>query len=319
MKILLHSPTSTVRRNGNRQTSAEWATMLHEAGHEVRVVSSYEGEAADLLLALHAVKSREAVLQFREAIPEGKVIVALTGTDIYPEPGADALDTMRKADAIITLQRRAIRQVPGDCRKKVVTVIQSAARLLDRPEADTSSFGICVVGHLRDVKDPLLASSALRELPASSRIHLRHAGGILDDKYAPLVAREEKQNPRYEWVGELSEPETAKLLASSMLMVLTSLSEGGARVVGEAVVHGTPVLSTRIDGVVGLLGEDYDGFFPVGDSKALTALLERCEAEPDFYTRLSSQALARADQFRPEKEREALLAAIREAGKLTSS
>ena len=35
-------------------------------------------------------------------------------------------------------------------------------------------------------------------------------------------------------------------------MVLSSLAEGGPGVVGEAVVDGTPILASRIDGVTGL-------------------------------------------------------------------
>lgn len=291
--------------------------MLREAGHEVVLTGSYSGETADILVALHADKSHDAALRFLETNPGGKLVLALTGTDIYPQPGAGAMDLMRRAHALITLQRKAVLKIPDNCREKVVPVIQSAECLAERPELTPSSFDICVVGHFRDVKDPLLTARAVRELPASSKIRLRHAGGILDEKYAALVAREEKENPRYEWLGELSEIETARLLASSKLMVLTSLSEGGARVVGESIVHGTPVLSTRIDGVLGLLGDDYPGFFPVGDSHELAALLERCETDEDFYTRLRSEALACAGQFHPDREKSALLAAIELAGTLS--
>ena len=74
----------------------------------------------------------------------------------------------------------------------------------------------------------------------------------------------------------------ADLIASSRLMVMSSLFEGGARVVGEAMVHGTPVISSRIDGVVGLLGDDYPGYFLPGDTAELAALLNRFETDPGF-------------------------------------
>ena len=44
----------------------------------------------------------------------------------------------------------------------------------------------------------------------------------------------------------------------------------------EAVTAGTPVLASRIDGNIGMLGEDYEGYFPVGDAAALAALIGRC-------------------------------------------
>ena len=55
--------------------------------------------------------------------------------------------------------------------------------------------------------------------------------------------------------------------------------EGGANVVIEAVRSGVPVLASRIDGNVGLLGAGYDGYFPVGDAAALAALVRRFVAD----------------------------------------
>lgn len=310
MKILLHSPASTVRRNGNRQTSSEWVHILRDAGHVVTPISAYEGEEADLLIALHANKSREALLKFRDTVPDGRTILALTGTDIYPEPDSDAIDSMRQADCLITLQKKAIDIIPSDCHEKVIPVIQAARVLAPRPTGESKHFDVCVVGHLRDVKDPLLTARASQLLPEDSKIQVLHAGGILDPKYAPLVAEEEKKNPRYTWLGELSEEETARLMASSSLLSLTSWSEGGGRVVGEAIVHGTPVVSTRIEGIVGLLGDAYPGFFPAGDETALAMLLQRCEGDQEFYARINSAAKGLAAQFSPDKERLALFAAV---------
>ena len=61
-------------------------------------------------------------------------------------------------------------------------------------------------------------------------------------------------------------------------MVISSLSEGGANVISEAAVAGVPVLASRIDGNVGLLGADYPGYFPVGDTEALARLLRTAGA-----------------------------------------
>ncbi|MDF1823999.1 MAG: selenoneine biosynthesis selenosugar synthase SenB [Verrucomicrobiales bacterium] len=310
MNILLYSPASTVRRNGNRQTSSQWVEMLREAGHHVRILSHYENEQADLLIALHATKSREAILGFQQSVPGGKVILTLTGTDIYPSPAEEAIDTMMRADALITLQRKAVEKVPKDCQTKTFTVIQSAHRRSNLAEESTHGVVVSVVGHLRDVKDPLLPARASRLLNASSEIRIRHAGGILETKYAALVAAEEKENPRYEWLGELSEIETANLIASSHLMVISSLSEGGARVVGEAVVHGTPVLSSRIDGVIGLLGDDYPGLFPAGSASSLAKMLSKAERDSFFYATLKKAALRSAEQFSPEAEKTSLLSII---------
>ena len=51
--------------------------------------------------------------------------------------------------------------------------------------------------------------------------------------------------------------------------------EGGANVVSEAIAVGVPVVGVAHPGSVGLLGEDYPGYFPVGDTEGLAALLRR--------------------------------------------
>ena len=317
-RILIVTPGTKVRHSGNRCTASQWAEILRRQGH--RVVVCYDvpdvfpAAESDLLLAMHAVRCAGVIGAYRATFPRGKVLLALTGTDIYPEPSATALASMRAADGLIVLQGRAMEKVPPDCRGRASVVIQSAtprvpvrttARRADDP------FDVCVVGHFRDVKDPLLTACASRLVPPASRLRVRQAGGILEASYAALVAREQRENPRYEWLGELSVDEVAGLMAGSDLMALTSRHEGGARVVGEAIVHGTPVLSTRIDGVVGLLGDDYPGFFPAGDAAALAGLLWRSESDPEFMAELRRSALERRARFAPEAEDRALAAAVR--------
>ena len=97
-------------------------------------------------------------------------------------------------------------------------------------------------------------------------------------------------------------------------MVISSLSEGGANVISEAVVAGVPVLASRIDGNVGLLGADYPGYFPVGNTEALTRLMRKLEHEPQFVASLRKALAGRAPLFRPAREMAAwrrLLAGLR--------
>jgi glycosyltransferase involved in cell wall biosynthesis len=61
-------------------------------------------------------------------------------------------------------------------------------------------------------------------------------------------------------------------------------------------------LATRIDGSLGLLGPDYPGYFPVGDTEALMQLLIRIETDPAFRKRLTRAIARRAPLFRPARE-----------------
>lgn len=59
-------------------------------------------------------------------------------------------------------------------------------------------------------------------------------------------------------------------------------------------------------GAIGILREGYPGYFPVGDSHALTELLIRCESDTEFLGELTAAVTELAPRYAPEKEREAL-------------
>jgi glycosyltransferase involved in cell wall biosynthesis len=90
-------------------------------------------------------------------------------------------------------------------------------------------------------------------------------------------------------------------------MVIASRMEGGANVIIEAVTCGVPVLASDISGNRGMLGEDYAGYFPVGDVQALAHLVERSATDRDFDALLRRQCAARAALFAPQAEQAALL------------
>lgn len=289
---------------GNRCLADQWRDVLVGLGHVVAVTSRFDGQKADLLVALHASKCAADVAAFRanQSVP---VVLILTGTDIYPAPEVPALDTMATADRLIALQPRAVSQVPDAFHHKIRVIRQAALPSGVVAHKSGTTFDIAVVANLRDVKDPLLTAAAARLLHPASKLRIRHAGTILEDKYRALAESESAENPRYQWVGQLDPTAAHQLIADSDLLVLSSLSEGAGRVVGEAIVEGTPILSTRVDGVVGLVGEDYPGLFPVGDAPALAKLLNRCETDASFMEELRCRCGALAPQFAPERERAA--------------
>jgi hypothetical protein len=69
------------------------------------------------------------------------------------------------------------------------------------------------------------------------------------------------------------------------------------------------VLASRIDGNVGLLGEDYAGYFEPGDAQALADFLLACRAPQTGHSlvaHLGDQCALRAPLFEPQAERAAL-------------
>ncbi len=54
----------------------------------------------------------------------------------------------------------------------------------------------------------------------------------------------------------------------------------------EAIAASVPIIASRIDGNVGILGTDYPGYFDVGDTGQLARLLIRAETSPAFLAEL---------------------------------
>jgi len=267
------------------------------------------------MIALHAWRTADSIREFRERYPRRPLIVALSGTDINEYIDRDPAPTLHSlacADRLVALQGLARRRVPMKFRGKVRVVYQSARPLHPSRAATSRSFDVAVIGHLRHVKDPLRAAKASRRLPASSHIRIVHLGAAETPRWAALAEAEMKINPRYVWRGDRPQADVRRLLGRARAIVLSSLSEGGANVISEAVAAGVPVLATHIDGSVGLLGADYPGYFPVGDTAALAQLLHRLESSPEFLARLQRAITRRAPLFRPEREKAAWKTLIRE-------
>lgn len=142
-------------------------------------------------------------------------------------------------------------------------------------------------------------------MAASSRLRVEHIGDSLDETLSRAAREEERSNARWRWLGARTRLETLRAIASAHLLVLPSRSEGGPGVIAESVMASTPVLATRIDGVLGMLGPDHPGLFEPGDVAGLARLLERAELDAAFL-----RELARAgDACRPRFERAHELAA----------
>src|SRR5205807_2246076 len=106
--------------------------------------------------------------RFKTRHPACPLIVQLSGTDIYQyltEDPAPTLCSMQLADRLVALNRLAWRVVPRRFRKKLCVILQSASRPPRPRRPSRRHIDISVIGHLRDVKDPLRAAAAARLLP----------------------------------------------------------------------------------------------------------------------------------------------------------
>lgn len=128
----------------------------------------------------------------------------------------------------------------------------------------------------------------------------------MSEAMAARASREMLANQRYEWLGEKSRSQVRRIMEKSRLCVISSRLEGGANVLSEAIVASLPVLASRIDGNVGILGTDYPGYFEVGDTKELVRLLTRAETSAQYLTELRRWVKNLAFLFKPAREQRAL-------------
>ena len=304
VKVLIVSPESPSLPLGNSITATRWAGILRTLGHQVEISGAWNEEDCDLLIALHARRTEASVTHFRQAHPRRPVIVALTGTDIYRDlrVSHEGRQSLAFATRIVVLQEAAQNELDDAARAKTSVIYQSASPAIQRKESRSDYFDVCVLSHLRSVKDPLRTAYAARLLPAESRIRVIQAGRVLEREWEEKARSEQLANPRYRWIGEQSHELAMELLAASRLLVLSSTMESGANAIAEAVTMGVPILCSDISGNVGMLGSDYPGYFRVSDTDQLADLLRRAEMDSPFFTRLRATIENVRHRFSPEHE-----------------
>ena len=242
--------------------------------------------------------------RFRKRHPSLPLILALVGTDLYGDIHTDssAKESLELADRFVVLQPMGIQELPKRLANKARVIYQSVEPPPGEFIPKKNVFEVCVIGHLRPVKDPFRTAMAVRSLPSSSRIGVLHAGADISGDMEETARRESSLNPRYRWLGNLPHWKSMRLIARSRLLSLTSESEGGANVVSEAIACSVPIVSSRISGSIGLLGEDYPGYFTVGDTQELAVLLQRAETDAAYYNRLKSWCEGLKPLFDPANE-----------------
>ncbi|MDA1100317.1 MAG: selenoneine biosynthesis selenosugar synthase SenB [Proteobacteria bacterium] len=318
MQISLITPAVKQSKNGNRTTALRWARLLRAAGHRVRLDVDYHGEATDLMLAIHVWRSAAAIQRYRDRQPDGPLVIGLGGTDVNTFLQSDPERTLRimaMADALICLHDLIGEALPVPFRKKLHVVRQSALPLPGPRRPAQRRFDICVIGHLRDEKDPFRTALAARRLPSHSRLRVIHLGKAHTPEFANRAIAEMAANSRYLWLGEVPGWRVRRELAKTRLMVISSNQEGGANVVSEAIVAGVPVIASDIAGNVGILGRDYPGYYPVRDEAALAHLLERAEIEPAFLDLLEGHGRKLEPLFLPAREQAALTQIVNAAAR----
>ncbi|QBE62042.1 selenoneine biosynthesis selenosugar synthase SenB [Pseudoduganella lutea] len=306
--ICIVSPGTARDNNGNWHTADRWAGFLRD-DYDVVVQERWSERwpAPDLLIVLHARRSARSLADFRLHCDDRPAMLVLTGTDVYHDihHDAEAQCAIRLADALVVLQPAAIDELPDTVRADTHVIYQSADALPALPRIPGRK-DITMVGHLRAVKDPatFMRAAALVTAPG---VFLQQIGAALDPDLERLAERTGDTVAHYAWLGGTPREFARDAIRRSHALAICSTMEGGANVIVEAITSGVPVLASDISGNRGMLGNDYAGFFPVGDAPALARLIDRSVQDEAFIATLRAQCAARAPLFAPGAERAALL------------
>jgi putative glycosyltransferase (TIGR04348 family) len=310
-RVAIVTPYGRAANNGNWHTAARWAGFL-AARHDVQLLTRWTPRhAADVLIALHARRSAESIAAFDAHHPDRPLIVVLTGTDLYRDIALDASAqrSLALASQLVVLNDLGSAALPEALRAKSVCISQSARTLAPGRKAQRW-FDVAIVGHLRDEKNPQLVWSMAAQLPPETRIRLWHAGAARQPGLTAQARQVMRRFAHYQWLGDLPRAQARQLMRRCHLLLHPSRMEGGAQAVIEAVTAHTPVLASRIDGNVGLLGVDYAGYFEDDNADQATALLLALATTPRLHARLVGQCARRARDFAPEREARAVLALV---------
>jgi putative glycosyltransferase (TIGR04348 family) len=311
LRVVIVSPALADANNGNWQTARRWQRLLN--GHDVRIVRQWPDPQAhqdDVMLALHARRSADSVQAWHDKHGQRGLGVVLTGTDLYRDIGHDPLaqKSLSLAHSLVVLQELGVKALPPAHQNKARVIFQSTGKRQTLPKTSRHLRAV-MVGHLREEKDPLTLMAAARLLPYSAGVFIDHIGAALDPALGQAAQATQVACPHYRWLGAVPHAQTLQRIQRAHLLVHCSRMEGGAHVLMEAMCSGTPVLASRIDGNVGLLGEDYAGLFEPGNAQSLADLLLACRSPQTGHAlvaHLQHQCALRAPLFEPSAERAAL-------------
>lgn len=302
---MIVTPALADANNGNWQTARRWQRFLAPL-YPTRLAKAWpdaQADTDDAMIALHARRSAASIAAWHARQGGDGLALVLTGTDLYRDIEADAAAqrSLELAGRLVVLQELGAQRLPAPLRAKARTIFQSASarKTLAKP---ATRLRAVAVGHLREEKSPETLFEAARLLKDRPDIFIDHIGDALDPALARQAEATMAECPNYRWLGGRPHEETRRRIQRAHLLVHPSRMEGGAHVVLEAAVSGTPVLASHIDGNVGMLGADHAGYFPWSNAAALAALLAVCRDDPSYLERLRRQTAARAPLFAPAAE-----------------
>lgn len=189
----------------------------------------------------------------------------------------------RRIIAISTTTRESLVDDYGIDPDRVTVIPVGIDASVFRPTgAEKTAGSVLYVGRLCERKNIPCLFEAIgivkRSVPG---VRLSLVGdGILRKKLEEL-AREKGLSDTITFLGKVSEGELVDLYSKAQVFVLPSLFEGFGIVCLEAMACGTPVVATRVPGIVDIVDDGRTGVLVSGDSREMAGAIQRLLMEPE--------------------------------------
>jgi len=246
---------------GNTVSAQRIRSLLQQASYEAHCHCNRDyspSSSSDLLIALHARKSDRAIQAYLGSDTNGNkkpLVVLLTGSDLHHDISSGGQDSkiclhnMEQADALVLCQSNSANAVPPLYLDKLHVIEKSVSpeffsAALEPRLSITKPLRLCILAHLRAVKNPQLAAQALRLLPENVDIQIDHYGEVDDQALKIWAEKENLNNPRWNWKGAVPRSNIPKILPHYHLSLNTSDVEGGANSIAESIAAGIPVIAS---------------------------------------------------------------------------
>jgi glycosyltransferase involved in cell wall biosynthesis len=171
-----------------------------------------------------------------------------------------------------------------------------------KAEIRKNAFQVLFVGTCGPRKGLIYLLQAVGLLPRQCQVCVHIVGNIEDDPayYRSLVDFLDREALREKvfFHGRISDAELAEMYASADVFVLPSLWEGYGIVLLEAMVHGLPIVASRVGAIPELVRHGENGWLvPPGDSQALAEAIWSLTQDQSLCNRLGDRGRELSRQF----------------------
>ncbi len=326
MKVAFITPCYLQDTRGNAVTVRRIEGHLRAAGCTVRVFSREEyGDdllrgirafGPDLVHAFHALQCGGAARLIAAAL-DIPYLITFTGTDLYAgraaDGGSDLAELLAAAAALVVFHegaRQRLHRLLPHLLTPVAVIPQGVGLPPTVPPEPAGDVVFLLPAGIRPVKNVMFPVAPLDRLHASHpglRLRLEVVGPVLDAAYAGEFFSAIDRSPHAEWLGELPFEAMPGLYARSHVVLNTSLSEGMANSLLEAMAFGRPVLAADIEGNRSLVRDGVNGLL-YGSEDDFLGKAELLLASPELRRRLGRAGREHVEAHcSPEREAEAYL------------